>query len=71
MDRAETNKKKAFAASVVRNDLVSRRDMHIGLADVDVSEGNTDGAENEKHIIEYYDKLIERVENDVDYYQGV
>lgn len=70
-DRAEFNKKMAFAVTTVRNDLVSRRDWHSGMADVCEEEGNADGAENERNVVDCYNKLIERIEQDVNRYQGV
>lgn len=70
-DYAEFNKKMAFAATTVRNDLVSRRDWHSGMADVCEEEGNADGAENERNVVGWYNKLIESIEQDVNRYQGV
>lgn len=70
IDIAANNKKMAFAVSVVRNDLVSRRDFHASMADVCEEEGNADGVENEKNVVKYYNKLIDHVEQDVNRYQG-
>lgn len=68
-DTLAEQKRKSLAAAMVHNDLTNRRSYHHNLAEICRQEGNQTGSEQEDNVVEYYDRLIERVERDIDGYQ--
>jgi hypothetical protein len=67
-DTAEMHRKKRFAATMVKKDLMSKRGYHQRIAEICHDERNEESAENEKCIVELYDILIEQMDRDIHYH---